>query len=146
MTSRNHAILNLFPKEMSWEDKYKIIIKLGKQLPALPECDKTEKWLIKACQAPLWLKARQNSLNQLIFTGDSEALITKGLLALIIQFYQAKTAQEIQADPIIFIKELKLDQYLSFKRTNGIQTLLDQILLYSRAFLAISQLQSKKNT
>ena len=128
-----------FSSQSKWDDNYKKIIEQGKQLPAFPAKDKQDKWLIKACQSPLWLKVELNSSEELIFTGDSEGLISKGLLALIIEFYNGKKAKEILKDQPRFIQDLRLDQYLSSRRTNGLQAILNQILQYAKAFLILSQ-------
>lgn len=140
MTDRNQLIMSHFPKEQSWEENYKSIIELGKKLPKFDKKEREEKWLIKACQSPLWLKVEFNPKSkELFFTGDSEGLITKGILAMIIQFYTQRTAQEILESRPEFIEKLELNQYLSAQRTNGLQALLEQIFQYARAFLAISQ-------
>lgn len=136
---RNQMIMKYFPPENSWEENYKKIIELGRKLPKFDEKDKQEKWSIPSCQSPLWLKAETNNSGNLIFTGDSDGLITKGLLALIIEFYTNKTPEEVLRDRPIFIEKLDLSQFLSTRRTNGLQALLDQILQYARAFLALSQ-------
>ena len=139
MSERNQSVMKHFPPENSWEDNYRIIIELGQKLPAFDERDKQSKWLIKACQSPLWLKADINKKGRVVFTGDSDALITKGLLALIIEFYTQKEPEEILKDRPIFIEKLDLSQFLSSRRTNGLQAILDQILQYARAFLLLSK-------
>ena len=139
MGDRNETILKHFPPENSWEENYKKIIELGKKLPKFDEVDKEEKWRIRACQSPLWLKVTRDNKGHLIFTGDSDGLISKGLLALIIEFYNKRTAKDILKDQPVFIKKLELEQYLSSRRTNGLQSILDQILQYARAFSIILQ-------
>ena len=143
MTDRNKMIMRHFPPENSWEDNYKKIIELGRQLPPFDEKDKKDKWMIKACQSPLWLKAELSQSGDLIFTGDSEGLISKGLLAMIIKFYTDRKANDILKDQPVFVKELELSQYLSSRRTNGLQAILDQILQYARAFSIILQSPEK---
>lgn len=140
MTERNRKIISWFSETHSWEENYKKIIELGKKLKKFDEECKQEKWLIKACQSPLWLKVERNSSNRLIFTGDSEGLITKGILALVIAFYNERSPEEILKDKPLFIEELELSQYLSSRRTNGLQALLDQVLQYARVFLMMSKL------
>ena len=139
MNNRNQIILKNFPIKNSWEENYKKIIALGKELPIFNQEDKTKKWLIEACQSPLWLKAEINTEGKVIFTGDSEGLITKGILAIIIQFYTNRNPEEILKDRPLFIEKLDLSQFLSMRRTNGLQALLDQIQQYARAFLVISK-------
>lgn len=144
MSSRNEQIMKNFPKENSWEQNYQTIIKLGKELAPFDELDKTDKWLIKACQSPLWLKVKENPEGKLVFTGDSTALISKGLLALMIAFYTNKKPEEILNDPPQFIEQLNLSQYISSRRTNGLQGMLDQISNYAKAFLILSQQKGKQ--
>ncbi len=138
MTDRNKMIMQIFPPENTWEKNYRAIIDFGKKLEKFNEEDKKDKWLIKACQSPLWLKPEMGDSGQIIFMGDSEGLITKGILAIIIKFYTKRTAQEILQDPPLFIEQLQLSRYLSLRRTNGIGSLLDQVLQYARAFSALS--------
>ena len=141
MTERNKIIINYFPPKNSWEENYSKIIELGKKLPKFNEDFKQDKWLIRACQSPLWLKPEREKSGRLIFTGDSEGLITKGLLALIIAFYTNRKPEDILKDKPVFIEKLQLSQFLSARRTNGLKSLLEQILQYARAFLILSQSQ-----
>ena len=85
--TRNEIILRHFSSTSSWEENYRKIIELGKKLQKFNEEDRQEKWFIKACQSPLWLKVEKLQSGQLAFSGDSDGLISKGLLALIIEFY-----------------------------------------------------------
>jgi len=137
LSDPNQKILDHFPESMSWQDKYKKIISLGQKLKTYN--DKTEKWLIKACQSPLWLKAELSPEGKILFTGDSESLITKGLLALIIEFYSDQKPETILKNKPQFIESLDLSQYLSSRRTNGLQALIDQIRSYAQAFFLLSQ-------
>jgi len=135
--NRNTDIINLFEKSVSWEEKYQKIISLGKHLPFFPEENKTDNLLITACQSRLWLKADLNQKGQVIFTGDSEGLITKGLLAIMIQFYSGQTPEDILKSQPYFLKTLNLSQYLSLNRTNGLQSLIHQIQSYAKAFMLL---------
>ena len=139
MLNRNQIIMKHFPSQNNWDGNYKTIIELGKKLPAFPTKNKQKKWLIKACQSPLWLKAELNLSGEVVFTGDSEGLISKGLLALIIEFYNHRKPEEILEDQAHFIQDLNLSQYLSSRRTNGLQAILNQVLKYAKAFLILSQ-------
>ena len=139
MIDPNEKILSYFLDTQSWQDKYKKIISLGKELPLFPEENKTEKWLIKACQSPLWLKAELSPEAKLWLSGDSDSLITKGLLALIIEFYHNQKPEEVLKRKPQFIHSLDLSQYLSSRRTNGLQALIDQVRSYAQVFLLLSQ-------
>ena len=108
MSDFNKKILDHFPEELSWEEKYRKIISLGQKLKKFDEENKKEKWLIKACQSPLWLKVELNPEGQVLFTGDSDSLITKGLLALFIEFYNNRKPSEILTDKPQFIEALEL--------------------------------------
>ena len=143
MLSRNEQIMSHFIGLNSWEDNYKKIIDRGKKLESFKPEDKADKWLIKACQSPLWLKVDKGAKGDLIFTGDSEALISKGLLALIIEFYTLRQPAEILKDRPEFIEKLNLSQYLSARRTNGLQAILDQIIKYAQVFLMLSKSSAK---
>ena len=136
MKDRNKKILNHFQDKKTWEERYKKIIDLGKKLPSFDEEFKIDKWLIPACQSPLWLKVEEKK-GLLFFTGDSEALISKGLLALAIEFYTEKSPQEILNTSPRFIKDLELETYIQARRTNGFKALIEQILQYARAFSLI---------
>ena len=138
MLDTNKKILDHFSEQFSWEEKYKKIISLGKKLENFNEVDKIEKWLIRACQSPLWLKVELSPEGRLLLTGDSESLITKGLLALIIEFYTNKKPEDILKNKPEFIESLDLSQYLSSRRTNGLQALIDQIRKYAQVFLLLS--------
>lgn len=144
MLDTNKKILDHFSEQFSWEEKYRKIISLGKKLENFNEMDKTEKWLIRACQSPLWLKVELSLDGRLLLTGDSESLITKGLLALIIEFYTNKKPEDILKNKPKFIESLDLSQYLSSRRTNGLQALIDQIRKYAQVFLLLSMSQKAK--
>ncbi len=132
--NRNQKIMKHFPNHFSWKEKYRKIISLGKELPDFNEEDKKSELLIKSCQSRLWLKAELNEKGEVVFTGDSEGLISKGLLAIMIAFYSHQPARDILKSKPLFLEELHLDQYLSLKRTNGLQALIDQIRNYAKAF------------
>ena len=133
----NQLIMNHFPEEASWEQRYKKIILLGKKLPKFPEENKIKDFLINGCQAQLWLKAEfQNG--KVILSGDSDGLITKGLLALMLEYCSNKTPQEILDLDFAFIEKLNLSQYLTARRTNGLQSLIDQIRNYAKAFYLLN--------
>lgn len=132
-------IMKHFEDLQSWEERYKKIIFLGKNLPLFLEEHKTEQSLISECQSQLWLRAEYNDKKQVVFTGDSESLISKGLLALMIEYCSFQSPQKILELKFTFIEELNLTQYLSMKRTNGFQSIIKQIRNYAKAFYLLSQ-------
>ena len=134
--SRNQKVLLHFSNIDSWEERYKKIINLGKNLPLFPESDKEDKWLVKGCQSQLWLKPELLQ-QKLIFTGDSDALISKGILALMILFYTDKTPAEILEHRASFLADLGLSQHLSPNRAHGLASLHRQILNYAKTFIML---------
>ena len=137
MEDRNQKVLSFFPLEDSWERKYSKIITLGRELPPFSEEDKVPKWLVKGCQSRLWLKPEQNEQGFLMFTGDSDGLISKGILALLIAFYSHQKPVDILESELKFMETLQLSQHLTPGRTNGLHALARQMLAYAKAFQLI---------
>ncbi|MBR2033427.1 MAG: SufE family protein [Alphaproteobacteria bacterium] len=115
----------------SWEDKYRYIIELGEKLPPLPEQFHSEEWKVQGCQSQVWLlPQKQNGL--LYFTGDSDAMIVKGLIAIVLMIYNNKSPSEIKAVEVedIFAK-LGLSDHLSPSRRNGLLAMTNKIKYYA---------------
>ncbi len=125
----------------NWMDKYEYIIQLGKELPLIEEQYKTDDHLIKGCQARVWLHTELKN-GKLFFTGDSDAVITKGLVSLMIAVLSGHTPQEIAATDIYFIDAIGLRNHQSPTRSNGLLSMLKQMKLYAVAYAAQ---QSSKN-
>lgn len=125
----------------NWMDKYEYIIQLGKELPLIEEQYKTDNHLIKGCQSRVWLHTELKD-GKLFFTGDSDAVITKGLVSLMIAVLSGHTPQEIAATEIYFIDAIGLRNHLSPTRSNGLLSMLKQMKLYAVAYAAQ---QSSKN-
>ena len=136
---RQKMIVEEFAKLSQWEDKYKRIIELGKKLPPFAEELKTEQLKVKGCQSQVWLKAERSPLGEIIFTGDSDALLVKGLLALMLQVFSKSRPEEILEAPIDFLKQLGLDSHLSPSRSNGVFSMIKQMRLYAQAFLMMEK-------
>jgi cysteine desulfuration protein SufE len=128
-------IISDFSVMGSWEDKYEYIIQLGKELPLIAEEFKTPDNLIKGCQSRVWLHTELKD-GKLFFTGDSDAVITKGLVSLMIYVLSGHTPQEIAAADIYFIDAIGLSSHLSPTRSNGLLSMLKQMKLYSIAYQA----------
>ncbi|NLR60604.1 cysteine desulfuration protein SufE [Chitinophaga polysaccharea] len=128
-------IISDFSVMGSWEDKYEYIIQLGKELPLIAEEYKTPDNLIKGCQSRVWLHTELKD-GKLFFTGDSDAVITKGLVSLMIYVLSGHTPQEIAAADIYFIDAIGLSSHLSPTRSNGLLSMLKQMKLYSIAYQA----------
>ena len=119
----------------SWEDKYEYIIQLGKELPLIAEEYKTPDNLIKGCQSRVWLHTELKD-GKLFFTADSDAVITKGLVSLMIYVLSGHTPQEIASSDIYFIDAIGLSSHLSPTRSNGLLSMLKQMKMYSVAYQA----------
>lgn len=111
----------------SWEDRYKYIIDLGKELPAMDPADKSEEHLVRGCQSQVWLVAKQDA-DKLYFEADSDAFIVKGLLGVVLAAYNAKTPAQITAFDIdAYFEQLNLLKHLSSTRGNGLQAMVKKI-------------------
>ena len=117
----------------NWMDKYQYIIDLGKSMPVIDEAGKKDENLIKGCQSRVWLDCREED-GKLYFSADSDAIITKGIISLLIRVYDGHTPQEIIDSEIDFIDTIGLRQNLSPTRANGLVSMLKQIKLYALAF------------
>ena len=120
------AVVEDFSMYEEWLDKYEYLIELGKNLAPFPEELKTENRLIKGCQSRVWLdcKARGGVLE---FSADSDAIITKGIISLLVGVYSGRAAQEIAEDDFSFIDSLGLRENLSPTRANGLASMIATI-------------------
>jgi len=134
LKERGDEIANEFAKLSSWEDRYKKIISLGKSLPDLPENLRTEDAKVKGCQSQVWLHAKLNDRGEIVFQGDSDALLVKGLVALLLNVYSGSTPEEIMTTPPDFLKTIGFEGNLSPSRANGLFAMLKQIRYYATAF------------
>ena len=126
-------IINEFAIFDEWLDKYSYLIELGKECPAIDEHDKTENNLIKGCQSRVWLSCR-NSDGKLFFAADSDAVITKGIITLLIRTFNGQTPQDILDADLHFIDVIGLKEHLSPTRSNGLTSMIKQIKMYALAF------------
>jgi len=115
-----------------WEAKYNYIIELGKTLPAMPNQYKTDDNLIKGCQSRVWLKAEKEN-NVLNFWADSDALIPKGIIALLLKLVNHQSADEILNYDFGIINKIGLQQHLSPTRANGLVSMINYIKQYAKA-------------
>ena len=116
-----------------WTDKYKYIIKLGTKLEELPEEDHTDSNLVKGCQSQVWLKAELKG-DKLFFKADSDAAITKGLVALMVRFYSGQSPEDILNYKPDFLEKIGMAQHLSPTRANGLASMVKQMKIYAMAF------------
>ena len=120
------AIVDDFAMFDEWLDKYEYIISLGKNLEAFPEEKKTEDRLINGCQSRVWLDCEVRD-NLLWFSADSDAIITKGIISLLISVYSGRKAEEIAGDDFAFVGEIGLSENLSPTRANGLSSMIATI-------------------
>lgn len=119
-----------------WVDKYAYLIDLGKSLPLIDAKYKDEDHLIRGCQSQVWLAARLNDQGRIEFTADSDAIITKGIISLLVRVLSGQTPQDtVQAD-LSFIDRIGLSSHLSPTRANGLSEMIRQMKLYAAAFAA----------
>lgn len=116
-----------------WLDKYEYIIELGKALPVIDEKDKVDANLINGCQSRVWLSC-ENRDGRLWFKADSDAIITKGIISLLIRVYNGQKPAEIAASDFSFIEEIGLKENLSPTRANGLVSMIKQIKIYALAY------------
>jgi cysteine desulfuration protein SufE len=118
-----------------WDEKYKYIIDLGKQLPVIEEQYKTDANLIRGCQSRVWLHAEFKD-GKLYFTADSDASITKGLVSMVVSVLSGHTPKEIADADIYFVGRIGLTSHLSPTRSNGLLSMLKQMKMYGVAYQA----------
>ena len=120
------SIIDDFSMYDEWLDKYEYLIELGKNLAVFPEANKTEDKLIKGCQSSVWLDCEVKE-GRLYFTADSDAIITKGIISLLVGIYSGRTASEIANDDFSFVDEIGLKENLSPTRANGLVSMIETI-------------------
>mgnify|MGYP004568837303 FL=1 len=120
------SIIDDFSMFDEWLDKYEYIIEIGKKLDSFPENKKTDDRLIKGCQSRVWLDWEVKD-GKLYFTADSDAIITKGIISLLISVYSGRSAEEIAGDDFSFLEELGLTENLSPTRANGLESMVETI-------------------
>ena len=116
-----------------WMDKYSLLIDLGKDLPLIDPGFKTKDFLIEGCQSKVWLHPEFNG-SKITFTADSDAIITRGIIALLIKVLSDRTPAEIISADLYFIDKIGLRQNLSPTRSNGLLSMIRQIKLYAMAY------------
>ena len=116
-----------------WMDKYEHIIELGKDLPIIDDKNKVAENLIKGCQSRVWLHAELVN-KKIIYSADSDAIITKGIIALVIRVFSNNTPKDIAQSELFFIDQIGLQEHLSPSRSNGLLSMVKQIKMYSIAF------------
>ncbi len=121
-----------------WMDKYNYLIELAKELPPIDERHRTDQYLIQGCQSRVWVDAQLTD-GKMHFTADSDAIITKGIIALLIRVLDGRTPQDILDTELYFIDAIGLGANLSPTRSNGLLAMIRQMRLFATAFEAIQQ-------
>ncbi|MCQ2335293.1 MAG: SufE family protein [Paludibacteraceae bacterium] len=129
------SIIDEFSCFDDWMDRYSLLIDLGNELDALPQEQHTEQNLIDGCQSKVWIDAHMEGEN-LIFRGDSDAILVKGIVALLIKVLSSHTPKEILESDLYFIDQIGLKEHLSPTRSNGLVAMLKQMRLFALAFQA----------
>ena len=116
-----------------WADKYEYIISLGKDLQSMNASDKTDSNIVKGCQSQVWLTAR-NEAGIVFFDADSDAIITKGIIALLVKVFNGQSAKDILNNDLTFIDQIGLKEHLSPNRSNGLVAMVQKMKTYALAF------------
>jgi cysteine desulfuration protein SufE len=126
-------IVDEFSMFDDWMQRYEYIIELGKTLPLIEEQHKTEDNIIKGCQSKVWLEGQQKGDN-IVFTADSDAILTKGIIAILIRTFSNQSPAAILAANTNFIDQIGLKEHLSATRANGLVSMIKKIKMYALAF------------
>ena len=126
LKEKEQEIIETFSMYEEWLDKYEYLIELGKNLESYPEDAKTDDKLIKGCQSRVWLDYELKD-GKIWFNADSDAIITKGIISLLISVYSGRTAEEIASSDFSFIGEIGLRENLSPTRANGLVSMIETI-------------------
>ena len=126
-------IVDEFSMFDDWMQRYEYMIELGKSLPLIAEEFKTDDNIIKGCQSRVWLHAELEN-DKVIFTADSDAIITKGIIAILIRAYSGQSPKDILEADNGFIDEIGLKEHLSPTRANGLVSMIKQLKLYALAY------------
>lgn len=130
---KQQELIDDFAFLSDWEQKYEYIIDLGKELKGLPEEKKKEDILIKGCQSQVWLDAELRD-GKIFFLADSDGILPKGIISLLVGVYSGHTAEEILAADFDFISKIGLQEFLSPSRANGLASMIKQIKFYAVAY------------
>ena len=126
-------IIEEFSSFDDWMDRYSLLIDYGNGLDPFPETDKTDQNLIDGCQSKVWFTAQMQD-GKVIYQGDSDAILVKGIVALLIRVLSGHTPQEIVESELYFIDEINLREHLSPTRSNGLNAMLKQMHLFALTY------------
>ena len=137
INEKQDEVIEQFQDFTDWMDKYQLLIDLGNELEPLDAKHKTEQNLIDGCQSRVWISTEMKD-GRLVFHADSDALIVKGIIALLIEVLSAHTPREILDAQLYFIDRIGLKEHLSPTRSNGLLAMVKQIRMYALAYQAKS--------
>ncbi len=126
-------IIEEFSMFDDWMDKYQYIIEMGKELDGLNESEKKDEFLVRGCQSNVWVIPEYKE-GKLYFKADSDAFISKGIIALLLKVLNGRTPNEILNANLHFIKEIGLEEHLSMNRANGLNGMIEKIMEYAKAY------------
>ncbi|CAI8161469.1 MAG: Cysteine desulfuration protein SufE [Cryomorphaceae bacterium] len=130
---RQEVLVEEFEFFDEWMDKYNHIIEMGKSLDALPEEKKNDDLLVQGCQSKVWLHAEKSGDN-VLFQADADAIIAKGIVAMLIDVFDNQPAKEVAVADLGFLEEIGLKDHLSPTRANGLMSMIKQMKFYALAF------------
>jgi cysteine desulfuration protein SufE len=133
-----YEIVSEFSMFDDWMERYEYIIELGKGLPIIEEQFKTEDNIIKGCQSKVWVHAEEKD-GKVVFSADSDAILTKGIIAILIRAFSNQTPAAILEANTDFIDEIGLKEHLSATRANGLVSMIKKIKMYALAFNSLNK-------
>ena len=132
-------IIEEFVELEDWMDRYQLLIDMGEEQPSLPDSEKTEQSLIDGCQSRVWIVCDRGADGRLTFRAESDALIVKGIVSLVIRVFSGHTPQEILDAELYFIPRIGLTEHLSPTRSNGLLAMIRQIRNYAKVSAALDR-------
>lgn len=136
IADKQQEIIDEFAAIADWRDRYRHIIKLGREMPDLPEEKRDDRFKVKGCQSQVWLLPRVED-GKVYFDADSDAAIVKGLVALVLRVFSGHAPDDILASDTRFVDQIGLSEHLSQTRANGLSSMLKQIRMYALAMKAM---------
>lgn len=137
MSDKISAVKSRFLQFSDWEDRYKELIQIGKGLGSYPEDKRDDKFKVKGCQSQVWLYPEFKD-GRVYFQGDSDAVLVKGIVGVLISVYSDSTPDEIITTKPEFLQEVGITEHLSMNRSNGLAAMMKQIQLYALVFKSMS--------
>lgn len=140
MLERTNQVKDRFLQFSDWEDRYKELIHLGRALPPYPEDKREDKYKVKGCQSQVWLYPEFKD-GRVYFHADSDAVLVKGIVGLLVQVYSDATPDEILNTRPEFLKEVGITEHLSMNRSSGLASMMKQIQMYALVFKTMQKAQ-----